>query len=81
MFKVCAKQCDQCLFGPNRIVSGNRAAQIVKDTTRQDRHFICHKATIKGEDVACRGWYERFSSNLSRIAQRLNAVQFVKLED
>ena len=77
MFKVMAKQCDQCLFSKNKIVSDARKRQVLAECRRTDAHFICHKAE---EDVCCRGFYNANpgASNLMRIASRLGAVEFVK---
>jgi hypothetical protein len=79
-FKVCERECSQCLFSSNRIVSSTRMAEVLRDCQRKDTHFVCHKASIEGENVACRGWYDRFSSNLSRIAGRLGVIEFVDVE-
>jgi len=78
--KVYDKQCSQCLFSKNRIVSKERASEIIKGCVNDQSHFICHKATIEGKDIMCRGYYDKLghhSQNL-RIAQRLNIVQFIK---
>jgi hypothetical protein len=80
-FKVCEKKCAQCLFTENRIVSKSRMAAIIKDCKKNDSHFICHKATIEGKDVCCRGFFETQSTNLIRIAQRLNAIEFVATKE
>ena len=82
MFKVCAEQCDQCLFTPNRIVSVKRMKQLLKQLAREDSYFECHKHTINQRSVCCRGDYNRnpHRTNLMRIAHRLNAVRFVDLE-
>ena len=80
-FKVMAKQCDQCLFSKNRIVSLARKREVLAECARNDAHFICHKASIAGDqDVCCRGFYDKDpgASNLMRIAGRLGAVEFVK---
>jgi hypothetical protein len=81
MLKVCASQCDQCLFSKNRIVSEARMKEILKDCTRKDTYFICHKGTITGEEIICAGFYEKFSSQMIRIAGRLNCIEFVKPEN
>jgi hypothetical protein len=80
--KVCSGQCDQCLFSPNKIVSTNRKRDIINTCLAEDTYFVCHKATIAGEEVVCRGWYDTYGSctNLIRIAQRLHAVQEVDVE-
>jgi hypothetical protein len=78
-FEVCEKQCDQCLFSPNRIVPKKRMAEILRNCRRDDKHFICHKGSIAGRDVCCRGFYDTQTSQLMRIAQRLGMVKFVPI--
>jgi len=58
VLKVCEQQCDQCLFSKNRVVSKERMAQIVKQCRENDNHFECHKASIAGLRVMCRGFYD-----------------------
>lgn len=82
MLEICEERCNQCLFSENRIVSKTRMAQIVRDCRRSDNHFLCHKHTIEGRDVMCRGFYEtQPPSQLLRIAERLGVVQFVALPE
>lgn len=77
--KVMEECCDQCLYGPNKIVSNARWSQIIREITRKDCHFICHKASIAGQDVACRGDFDqRGCGQLGRIMGRLGAIEFVK---
>jgi len=77
-FKVMAERCNECLFGPNKIVSNARRAEILRQLTAEDGFFICHKATIAGCKVACRGdWDQRACGQMGRIAGRLDAVSFV----
>lgn len=77
MLEIKAKQCDQCLFSKNRIVSGKRMKEIVTGCVRRDTHFECHKGTIEGKHIVCAGWFSKFSSQMIRIAGRLNAIVFV----
>lgn len=79
-FLVTNHECDQCLFSKERIVSSARMKDVLSECSRKDTYFVCHKATIEGHNVACRGWFERFSCNLSRIAERLGAVKYVDPE-
>ena len=73
-FKVMERRCDQCLYGPDKIVSNARRAEIIREITRKDCHFICHKS----HDIACRGdWDQRGCGQLGRIMRRLQAVEFV----
>lgn len=77
-FKVMEERCDQCLYGPDKIVSNKRRSEIIREITRKDNHFVCHKATIAGQDVACRGdWDQRGCGQLGRIAGRLGMIEFV----
>lgn len=80
-FEVMAEQCDQCLYGPNKIVSDARRRQLLRDMAKNDTHFICHKATIEGRNICCRADYDRRPSQMVRIAERLSAVTFVRVED
>lgn len=81
MHKVMAYRCDQCLYSPNRVVSAKRAAQIMKDTARKDTPFLCHKGTIAGTEVVCRGNIEASGGGqLTRIAERLNYIQEIDPE-
>lgn len=79
--QVMEKQCDQCLFSKNRIVSGARFKEILKDCAQHDSHFICHKASIAGKDVCCRGFYDQMTSSLICFAQRINYVRFVSISE
>ena len=80
MFKVMENRCDECLFGKDKIVSNKRRAEIIRGLDREDSYFICHKATIAGQRIACRGdWDQRGCGQLGRIAGRCNAVEFVAL--
>lgn len=79
-FLVCAAECDQCLFGPNRVVTSSRMRELLKETQRKDTYFVCHKSTLAGHNVACAGWHARFDCNLSRIMGRLGGVSFVDPE-
>jgi hypothetical protein len=59
-------------------VSDARRSGILRKLARDDTHFICHKATIEGQEVTCRGDYNRnpMRTNLMRIAARLGVVRF-----
>lgn len=80
-FEVMAEQCDQCLYSPNKIVSDARRKQLLRELTRKDCHFICHKASIAGRNVCCRADFDRRPSQMVRIAERLNVVSFVNIDD
>lgn len=52
---IMARRCDQCLYGADRIVSGARAAQLIRDTRSKDAPFLCHKGTIAQREITCHG--------------------------
>lgn len=81
VFKEC---CKNCLLSEDRIVSSKRAKEIVKDCAEKQTHFICHKATMKGdEEIVCSKFFNTigYKSQMVRIAQRLNALEFVEQSD
>jgi hypothetical protein len=65
------KRCSQCLTTKARIVSGERAAEIVKSCRRDDSHFICHKASEVGLNVHYRGVHEIVKGKTFRFAEAL----------
>ena len=77
MFKVKKEKCNECLYSANKIVSNKRKRELLADINKNDSHFVCHKASIQGEEVCCKGFYTSATSNLMRIAQRLGMVEFV----
>ena len=77
MFKVKKERCSECLYSDNKIVSNERRKELLREIAKNDSHFICHKASIEGKDVCCKGFYESSSSNLIRISQRMGMVKFV----
>lgn len=77
MLEVKKKCCNQCLFSKNKIVSDERKKEIITGCLQEDSHFVCHKATIENKEVVCRGFYEKHTSQMIRISQRLGAVKFV----
>ena len=77
MFKVKKERCPECIYDKNKIVSNSRRTELLADIRQNDSYFICHKATIKNEDICCKGFYETNTSNLIRVSQRLGMVEFV----
>lgn len=53
---------------------------ILKGCKKKDTHFICHKATIAGEEVVCKGFFDTQTSQMIRIAGRLNMIKEVDPE-
>lgn len=78
---VRARECGNCLLGKDRLVSGDRARQIIRDTRAKDgATFICHKGQISDEPTAiCRGWWDRFADEdcYLRLVKHLDLVREV----
>ena len=81
MFQVANKQCENCLLGPNALVSPEAVRQHLKTCREKDCHFICHKASMEGKDICCRGFYDTQTSNLIRVMQRIGGIEFVELPE
>lgn len=79
MLKVYDQCCNQCLLSKNRIVWAARAKEIINGCKQKQTYFVCHKASIDGETVVCKSFFDQFGefSQLIRIAERLNAVQTI----
>lgn len=78
---VCDKMCDQCLYSDKAIVDDQRKAEIQGDQD-PSHWFICHKATIKGKKVMCRGYYEanKNTSDFIKAAELLGRISFMNVE-
>lgn len=70
-FYVCAAQCSECLFTDQRIVSGRRAADVIRSATAGDRFFECHKHSLRAgvaapsdTHVCCRAFYDRMGDQV-----------------
>lgn len=81
--KVYKDCCKNCLLSEDRIVSFSRAKQIIKECSQEQKHFICHKASMKKEEIVCAKFYQTLGhiSQGVRIAQRLNVIEFINQED
>lgn len=82
-FPVAAQQCNECLFSPNRIVSAERMKEILAACAEQDHFFVCHKATLAGVTVCCRGYFDHYGKDrlTTRLAMYLGLVEDVDVED
>lgn len=69
---LAAKACSQCLTSRDRIVSGQRAAEIVRECKSADIHFRCHKGDIAGLNLHCRGVHDVAPSLAYRMAKAWN---------
>ena len=83
MLKVFREPCRNCLLSKTRIVSAKRANQIIRECVTNNAYFICHKASIEGQDVMCSAFFKTLGHKLQivRIAERLDAIEFVAQSD
>lgn len=68
---LASKRCSQCLTTRNRIVSGERCAEIVRGCRSTGQHFVCHKGSIAGLIVHCRGVHDICGSRAHDFAVAL----------
>jgi hypothetical protein len=66
---VAAQRCSQCLFTKDRVVPNARAGQIVNECMESDQHFVCHKGSLGGVNLHCRGFYDFHKSAAVRLAE------------
>lgn len=79
-FKVMQRPCDQCLLSKNKIVPNASRYAILRKARAKDSFFVCHKATIAGLEVVCRGYFDAYGGGqLGRIAERLGCLEFVEV--
>ena len=82
--KVYKECCKNCLLSENRIVSPKRAKEIIQDCAKNQTYFICHKATVNGnEEIVCSNFFNTigYKRQMVRIAQRLNSLEFIEQSD
>lgn len=79
MLKVYDSCCKNCLLSEDSIVSPARRKDIIQGCVKSKTHFECHKATINGENIVCKTFYDKmgFYSQMIRIAQILGMVKFI----
>lgn len=77
---VMREKCANCLLSPDRLVTGARAAEIVRQTKDDaGATFTCHRANLVGEDAICRGWYDKFAPNdpILQLAESMGVIKEV----
>lgn len=82
MFKVQRQRCASCIYRKDSSLDLQRLEAAVRDPIMGFRGWrACHHA--RAGDVCCRGFWDnhRDEFTLGQIAQRLNAVEFVAVDD
>lgn len=73
--KIMTRRCDQCLYSPAKIVSDRRRSQILRECAEKDVSFYCHKGTIAGQEIDCRGHYDATGGGkVARFAKWLGVI-------
>lgn len=75
---VMSKRCAECLLSKGKIVSDKRKELILDDCKRSGKYFLCHKGTMNGEAIVCRGFFDTVPNQAVQIASRLGLVAFVE---
>ncbi len=80
MLKVYRECFHICLLSKDRIVSPKRAKDLLNEIAEKQSYFVCHKASMNGQEIVCKTFFDKLGhrSQMIRIAERLNAVQFVE---
>lgn len=75
---VRSRKCETCIFTRNRPVSVDRVKGMVRDADEAGSCIPCHHHLYQGEAVepVCRGYYDRRSSLLLRMAAAIGIVEF-----
>lgn len=54
------RPCKNCLFSKSRLVTPERAAELINEALRNNSFFVCHQATLNGENIACHAFIQHF---------------------
>jgi hypothetical protein len=83
--RMCAEQCSTCIFRPGNPMDlrPGRLRDITRSALRADSFIVCHSTLPGPQQVAppaiCRGFADRYSTNLLRIWGRLGGFVDVDL--
>jgi len=73
-------QCDNCLLSRDRLVTGERARDLISSTRETEGgSFICHKSQIVDEPEAiCSAWFERFADEdrILSLAKAMDVIEY-----
>ena len=62
---LASRPCGQCLVTRDRIVPGVRAAALVRKCREERVQFVCHKGTLAGLNIHCRGVHDAIGPALA----------------
>lgn len=79
-FLVCEKRCDECLFSKAKLTDDPTKLAILDECRNTGKYFLCHKGTLLGKAVVCRGFFDTEPNQACRVADRLDLVELVDPE-
>ena len=72
--RLCASECSTCIFNAQSPVTlglrRGRLKSLIDSARRGGSYVVCH-STFSSTPAACRGFVDRYSTNLIRIIERL----------
>lgn len=76
---LASQRCSECIATRNRIVDRKRARALIGACRTQDIHFQCHKGSIAGLNLHCRGVHEISPGAAYRFA-KLYGIPIVEID-
>lgn len=80
--RLCERECDTCIFKPeSNFRSGDgalrpgRFKQLVSTAVQDEGYIVCHESSFHHREAMCRGFYNRFSTNTTRVLTRLGLAE------
>lgn len=60
-------------------MSPERAKELVAEIVAKGGHFVCHKASMQGEDICCKRFFDEIGQRIDKIQifTRLNIITYV----
>lgn len=66
--QVYKTSCKNCLLSKDRIVSPERAKELIGSCIKENTYFICHKSsTSRNYDVCCHTFFEKFKNKIEHL--------------
>lgn len=75
--QVCSRPCDECLFSKNKLVSDQRAGEILEQCEEERTHFICHKGTLAGKNIVCNGFYREKTTPYLELMKATGKIELI----
>jgi len=78
---VRGEKCGNCLYSPDRLVSGARARELTTDPRAEPGStFVCHRSQVSDEPEAiCSAWFDNFAREdpILRLAMAMGVIEYV----